>query len=84
MRRAVFAVVLSLVRSALAAYGCTSSVECDDAYGTPVTGAQSVVEAACDADVSCVAIQYNSDLTYGFKCSSTATSSDVDTVVCVK
>ena len=39
-------------------YDCTSSVECSSTYGPPTVGTESDMEAACDADSSCVAYQY--------------------------
>jgi hypothetical protein len=40
-------------------YDCTDGVECSATYGPPTVGTQADVEAACDADASCVAFQYN-------------------------
>jgi hypothetical protein len=40
-------------------YDCTDGVECSATYGPPTVGTQADVEAACDADTSCVAFQYN-------------------------
>lgn len=40
-------------------YTCTESVECSSTYGAPTVGTEADMEAACTADASCVAFQYN-------------------------
>jgi len=60
-------VLFALVGCASAYYECTAGKECTDAYGAPVSGSESTLAAACDADNSCVQFQYNPSLDYGVR-----------------
>ena len=65
-------------------YDCTEGVECSSTYGSPTVGTEAQMQAACDADAACVALQWNDAQSYGFTCDSTTTDPDPDVKVCVK
>jgi hypothetical protein len=46
-------------------YDCTDGVECASTYGAPTVGTEAQMEAACDADVNCMAYQWNELQQYG-------------------
>lgn len=51
--------VAALLRVA-ASYSCTVAHQCSNRIGGPLTGTKADVQAACDADVNCVAFDYDS------------------------
>ena len=85
-RLLLIGLILHLPQIALSAYACTSERECaqGDRYGAPATGTESNMEAACDADVNCVAYDWDAVLNYGFKCSGLSNVADVDFKWCTK
>lgn len=50
--------VAALLRVA-ASYSCTVSQQCTNRINGPLTGTKADVQAACDADVNCVAFDYD-------------------------
>ena len=61
---------LLLVAAAAGEYlDCTPSVECVDRINGTTYGTEADLAAACDADPTCLAYDYDANIGYGFRCS---------------
>ena len=61
----------------LASYACTSlGFECQHRIYTGSYTTEAAAEAACDSDSACVAYDFSSDQSMGFKCSTTTSRTD--------